>query len=422
MGKKNKKGQEDKKKVEEKRVVRGEGQGNQQEQKAVKSKDPKDECAKSVVDFLKKVKEKILKEQEEKGLIKRGETGTTKQKETDSHEPKEPDLLDVFGKYLFRGVSNSEYEVQSSAYRKIIGDKDLDSERIKRFIEHHRSIVDGYRARGYHYKNGVELSVLEILAELQHSEKETTFLTDFTKNALVALYFAVGDKEKDKKQNSRVYFIDNAEWGGRFRRITYEHSNFFDFDKLVDDFLLKNDENLYFWEARRINERIPAQHSVFVLDNLNFKDIPFFHVDICKDARAVIRDELETLHNMSGVTLFNDEDGYKKYKDAYKDSKKGRIRESLYALQGGFYNHAIEILDELVKEFSEDINLLMYRAGLKNLAGDLDGAIDDYSKIVKSNLADAECSIVGESFFQKRVTKVVHLMIITQQFRRNRVM
>ena len=68
------------------------------------------------------------------------------------------------GKYVFRGVPNETYGIQASAYRRLKKD-DRDFEK---FLEINTDLIDETILRGYHERNGRQLSQLEMLAELQH--------------------------------------------------------------------------------------------------------------------------------------------------------------------------------------------------------------------------------------------------------------
>ena len=112
--------------------------------------------------------------------------------------------------YVFRGVPNETYRIQSSAYRR---PKEEDRS-FKKFLEINKGLIEEAALRGYDEdkRNGRELKHLEILAELQHFGAATC-LIDFTYNALVALWFACQPDSKiqdsERQPNGKVFAVFN---------------------------------------------------------------------------------------------------------------------------------------------------------------------------------------------------------------------
>ena len=124
------------------------------------------------------------------------------------------------GEYVFRGVPNQTYGIQASAYRRPRED-DRDFEK---FLRINKSLIAEARLRGHDYRNGRQLSDLEILAEFQHF-RAATCLIDFTYNAQVALWFACQPDSKtpqdsENPPNGKVFAMHNKP--PRFREITPE--------------------------------------------------------------------------------------------------------------------------------------------------------------------------------------------------------
>ena len=90
------------------------------------------------------------------------------------------------GQYLFRGVSTESYKIEASAYRRL---PEIDRNDPKKFLKINKDLIMKAKALGHDQKNGQQLSDLEILAELQHFGAATC-LIDFSRSALVALWFA----------------------------------------------------------------------------------------------------------------------------------------------------------------------------------------------------------------------------------------
>ena len=94
--------------------------------------------------------------------------------------------------YLFRGVTNEEYNISASAYRRLQNIDESPEGKVidfERFVQINSNLIKDVRLRDMDWKNGRKLRDLEILAELQHY-RAATCLIDFTYNALIALWFA----------------------------------------------------------------------------------------------------------------------------------------------------------------------------------------------------------------------------------------
>ena len=79
------------------------------------------------------------------------------------------------GEYVFRGVPNSEYGIQASAYRR----PEKKKRSFEKYLQINRDLIKEARLRGFGEKDGRVLKELEILADLQHFGAATC-LIDFT--------------------------------------------------------------------------------------------------------------------------------------------------------------------------------------------------------------------------------------------------
>ena len=68
-----------------------------------------------------------------------------------------------------------------------------------------KDLIKEARRQGHDQKNGQQLSDLELLAELQHF-RAATCLIDFTRSALVALWFAVSQTPKKRSKRSSMRY------------------------------------------------------------------------------------------------------------------------------------------------------------------------------------------------------------------------
>lgn len=100
------------------------------------------------------------------------------------------------GQYLFRGVSNKCYQIEASTYRRFRLSRDQSGtsseeqeDEFYDLLQTNLALISDSRHQRQDHKDGRQLTDLELLAELQHFGAATC-LVDFTRSALVALWFA----------------------------------------------------------------------------------------------------------------------------------------------------------------------------------------------------------------------------------------
>ncbi|MFW1378057.1 FRG domain-containing protein [Vibrio parahaemolyticus] len=153
---------------------------------------------------------------------------------------------------MWRGQSDIDWRLDSSAYRRLQGSTGYQSaDPNKAMIRYEKTLLQLATHRGYRYENGKELSDFELLAKLQHHGAATR-LVDFTRNALIGIWFACS--ENAQKSGLLVafdtWYLEGYEKELEVR--TYE--------EIVDDF--RNDPIT--WESPGVSARIAAQHSQFM--------------------------------------------------------------------------------------------------------------------------------------------------------------
>ena len=321
--------------------------------------------------------------------------------------------------YLFRGVSNRRYGIQASAYRRLpCRDQDNPSELLKLNEE----LIEKARSRGHDQRNGQRLSDLELLAELQHFGAATC-LIDFTRSALVALWFACQQSCKGEA-NGKVFAIccnDTEHFKTvETRLLQNKIGSFFNFDEGNEN----HDFQLYQWEPKHQNNRIIAQHSVFVLDGA-----PIEADDECiikKDSKKAILDSLEAVSNIREASMYLDFDGFArlhahnephsqpdaeaylqrgieafqrddleaaiKYYDrviSFKPAPSSSTVAKAYYNRGraarskGNYDRSIEDFDQAIKR-TRDYDVAYFGRGLAHhKKGEYDHAINDYAQALK---------------------------------------
>ena len=296
------------------------------------------------------------------------------------------------GLYLFRGVSNAEYKIQASAYRRLIDERDQTPTNL---LEINKRIIDDARLQGHGQKNEDQLSDLELLAELQHYGAATC-LIDFTHSAQVALWMACQRESKEtaksKVFNGKVFAVDISD-PNRFQKVT---------SRLVKkdiDCFFNGDEHerypLYQWQPKQQNNRIIAQQSVFLFGGAQIESEA--ECTILKNSKESILISLEKSGSISEARMFPDFDGFANL----------RAHDRLYVehdalgyLQRGIEAHKERKLDEAIKHYTESIQLkpdnpilsraYSNRGNAHEGKGEHDLAFEDYSKAIEINPDNAD--------------------------------
>ena len=215
------------------------------------------------------------------------------------------------GQYLFRGVTRDTYEIEASTYRRL----KKEDKTPPNLLKINKELIEDARLMGHDQKDGQRLFDLDLLAELQHFGAATC-LIDFTRDALVALWFACqqssGGPAKGKVVAVRI--DDPARFRTVDTELIEENIDYFlaqdakDFSAQDVENFYAQDKYLYQWQPKYQNNRIIAQKSVFV----------FGGIKIEIEAECVIMESskqkiLKSLDKLSGITeasMFPDFDGF----------------------------------------------------------------------------------------------------------------
>lgn len=166
-------------------------------------------------------------------------------------------ITDSEKNYLYRGQKNHEWQVNSSAYRRLNKDYNGPPDLLRYLWQSYlKQIIDEIQLK--YPSTYRELRPLECMAHLQHN-KVATGLIDFTLSPLVALWFACADENINGKvvmlenDNDKIEEIQTIEALGR------NLEAFFDVDQ----------EQWYRWvptlDSRTVDtERMTMQQSVFL--------------------------------------------------------------------------------------------------------------------------------------------------------------
>lgn len=190
------------------------------------------------------------------------------------------------GNYIFRG-ENMKYNVPccSSLYRKC---EQYISNGFKEVLPQIQlQMLD--KAKRY-YSNSE--SDIKVLSDLQHYGAKTN-LIDFTKNILIALFFACNDIKASEDKDGIIYFLDYKKIG---RLQSFQNIN--------------SMQGVYSFEAP-INTRALFQSSIFVISSTGFLDEKLYKTIIIPD--EIKKDILSFLRknfNIHTNTIYDDIHGF----------------------------------------------------------------------------------------------------------------
>ena len=287
------------------------------------------------------------------------------------------------GQYLFRGVPNDCYKIEASAYRRLTTNKTP-----AQLLKVNQELIKDARGRGHDRKNGQRLSDLELLAELQHFGAATC-LIDFSRNALVALWFACQPNSTKEEANGKVFAVRSDD-PIRFKTVT---------PKLIEkdiDYFFKLDERgkhpLYQWEPKLQNNRIIAQHSVFVFDGVQV-DAEAECVIIQSSKQEILK-SLSQLSDITEASIFPDFDGFARLhahnKPYIEPDARDHLQRGIEAYQRGELDDAIAYYTKVVIELDPpDTSIAApayYNRGLAYYdKREVKRAIVDYTRAIELN-------------------------------------
>ena len=296
------------------------------------------------------------------------------------------------GQYVFRGVTNEDYKIQASAYRRL---KNEDDRNFERFLEINKDLIDETILRGYDERNGRQLSHLEMLAELQH-HGAATCLIDFSYSAQIALWFACGQDSKTSKDcenspNGKVFAVYNQL--PDFKEV--------DSKKLkdnIDDFLQEEENSpLWYWQPRQQNNRIIAQQSIFLFGRPEFDANA--ECVILGNAKDNIQTELKQVSGITEAMLFPDfekfaflrreEEPYA-VRSAYEYTELAREQFNREQLNIDEYDKAIGYYDKAIAQDPDYVEAYYLRGRAKLNYRQYEPAIRDFNRFISLNSDYAE--------------------------------
>ena len=315
----------------------------------------------------------------------------------------------------FRGQKNEGWPLVSSAERRLKASS-RDEDRVPKwlFIDYHRDLLNKCKLKNYHQREGKPLDELELLADLQHHGAATCLL-DFTRNALVALWVACEKSDANGKcerssVDGKVFVVDTDDQTA-FLEITSKDIE----NRSISDILefktretgkdraeepsapFRNKPNLWYWTPAHLNERIPAQHSLFLFSLPSSMELQLKPEEIVIESasKEQIRRELKELHDIHEESLFPDFVGfaYTQRHDALYDTPSAKEYRSrgTKAAQRGQYKEAIEDFTKAIELDSNYPGTYYFRGLAYGCQGKHKQAIEDFTKAIEldSNYPDA---------------------------------
>ena len=289
-------------------------------------------------------------------------------------------------KYLFRGENLDYGKVSSNLYRQS--------------GKGHGSGVDFFNSRVLmqekdtinkarnHVASGA--SGIEVLAELQHHGGKTS-LIDFTRNMLIALFFAC-DESYGLGASKSGGMTESSESGGR---IILFNTTGIPEPKDIED---NHDYAIYTPFSK--NPRVVFQGSVFVRAAKGYiEEDKYISIPIEKDIKSHALDYLDKFHGINSDTVYNDLQGFIKNQQSFykREEYENRVVELSPQDPDAYYKlgntkRKLGKLDDAVKNYDRSIELdshvaevYVNRGAAKAELGELGEAIEDFNKAIELN-------------------------------------
>lgn len=209
--------------------------------------------------------------------------------------------------YFWRGQSDIQWPMHSSAYRRLKINKAQVTESDMQYYE--KYLLQHATHQGYRYDNGRYLTDMELLARLQHHGAATR-LFDFSRNILVGLWFACSSEPE--KAGLLFGFHSDFAGGGE------NQTELGDYSEVFKD--IEEGDNPIVWHPPVVSKRIASQNAQFlysqVVDNnigslaLSKYDDPYISINISPSFKNLALKELSETFDIRYITLFPDIDGF----------------------------------------------------------------------------------------------------------------
>ncbi|MDE2715792.1 MAG: FRG domain-containing protein [Chloroflexota bacterium] len=297
----------------------------------------------------------------------------------------------------FRGHGSHKWELNSSAERRLntsFGKPPTAEE----FVKYHEDVILACKRNRFDRLEGERLHELELLAHLQHN-RAATCLIDFTLSSLVALWFATEDTGEDGKvcvvntDTERFLEVTPGDIEGHsvseiLNFETREGSTALTVDSMCEEVPRPSipEPQFWRWTPANLNERILAQHSLFIFGPMASGRLVAEEIVIQAARKAQIREDLKDLHNIDEESLFPDFVGFaytQRHDAIYGPMPTDYMRLARSAMQRGEYSLALHMLGNSIRLNPNDRRAYQLRSSTYERLGDFESATHDYSKLIE---------------------------------------
>ncbi len=303
-------------------------------------------------------------------------------------------LKGEYEEIIYRGQSDKDWEVTSSAYRRL--KKTLKEPGSKELLDYNIELVK--RARRYPKKFRETTADINMLAELQHHGAATS-LIDFTKSALTALWFAC----QDKKTNGKVFCLNIGSFDGFLevsekeekenlkKILTLKFRKDESSDRSPDNVSRSGNrigkgDKIAKWEPPITDNRILKQDSFFIFNKTGKLDKFAKELTILNKNKTDILNELKQISNLSEETMFPDFYGFSQNNSADKpyepQDAKAYFQRGNKSFNAGEYQEAIDDYNKAIELDLQDTKTYYNRGNAYRALGEYQKAINDYDKAI----------------------------------------
>ena len=306
--------------------------------------------------------------------------------------------------FVFRGLENKDWGLESSAYRRYVN-RPTHAE----FIQYNCDLIARAKNANYHIKENSDLEEIELLAELRHYGAATA-LIDFTRDFLVALWFASKPYKKNEISadgkviivnigNSEVFLEltsedkqrsleDILKFKTRGGQDTPEIAPFDDGTKMTE---IRNRKQaaLWYWQPRfEINHRLSAQKGVFIFGKaaIDTTDMEYWEVIISQEDKDTIHQELSDHFGIKEDSLFNDLPGFAMVNDIGHElqtrSADDYYQDAVQHFQRGEFGLAITYIDKAMELDSDQAAHYFLRSQTNRELKRYEDALSDATKAI----------------------------------------
>lgn len=247
-------------------------------------------------------------------------------------------------RYIFRGVTR-EYDEAIKSGSSVRLSNYRPKYRYADYINYNKNLIT--EARKNFPDSYAKLSDLEVLADIQH-KGGATCLVDFSKNALIALWFACSGDYEDEGILYCYETIKDIIFRSNLSVLTTKDSAQPIESLLVEtrkcaNFRGKYSHKFWMWSPSCINDRISRQDSVFIfgLEKFDISEHEIQKIIIEPQAKKDILFVLAHCFNISALTIYHDVDGYADSNAKLKDIASNERNGNSGAYNNGFDNMLI---------------------------------------------------------------------------------